>query len=207
MRDDGYDVSDHYSLYPPYGTLQDFQALVKAAHQRDLRVVVELIPNHTSDRHAWFQASRDPAHAEHERYRDYYVWSKTDQLYRQARIIFLDYEKSNWTYDPLRKEYFWHRFFDHQPDLNYDNPQVQRAMLRVIQFWIDQGADAIRVDAPPYLYEREGPAAKTCRKRTPTSNGCAPLWKPTPPGPCCSPRRTSGPKTCAPISATATSSR
>ena len=156
LRDDGYDVSDHYSLYPPYGTLQDFQALVKAAHQRDLRVVVELIPNHTSDRHAWFQASRDPAHAEYERFRDYYVWSKTDQLYRQARIIFLDYEKSNWTYDALRKEYFWHRFFDHQPDLNYDNPQVQRAMLRVIQFWIDQGADAIRVDAPPYLYEREG---------------------------------------------------
>jgi maltose alpha-D-glucosyltransferase/alpha-amylase len=118
--------------------------------------MVELVPNHTSDQHAWFQASSDPGHPEHERYRDYYVWSETDRPYSSARIIFLDYEKSNWSYHPLRKAYYWHRFFYHQPDLNFDNPEVQRAMLRVIQFWIDQGADGIRVDAPPYLYEREG---------------------------------------------------
>jgi maltose alpha-D-glucosyltransferase/alpha-amylase len=117
---------------------------------------VELVPNHTSDRHPWFIASRDPHHPEHGRYRDYYVWSESDSLYADARIIFLDTEESNWTFDPERKAFFWHRFFHHQPDLNYDNPEVQRAMLRVIQFWIDQGADGIRVDAPPYLYEREG---------------------------------------------------
>ena len=156
LRDDGYDVSDHYSLHPMYGNLDDFRSLVAEAHRRGLKIVVELVPNHTSDQHPWFQASRDPSHPEHDRYRDYYVWSETDDKFKDARIIFLDSEKSNWRYDPLRKAYFWHRFFHHQPDLNYDNPEVQRAMLRVVQFWIDQGADGIRVDAPPYLYEREG---------------------------------------------------
>jgi maltose alpha-D-glucosyltransferase / alpha-amylase len=167
LRDDGYDVRDHYNVHPDYGTIEDFQELVREAHKRDLRVVVELIPNHTSDEHPWFQASRDPAHPQHEKYRDYYVWGETDQRYQDARIIFLDYEKSNWTYDPVRKSYFWHRFFHHQPDLNYDNPEVQRAMLRVIQFWVDQGADGIRVDAPPYLYEREG----TSCENLPESHG------------------------------------
>lgn len=156
LRDDGYDVSDHYHIHPDYGTLDDFHTLVTEAHRRGLRVIVELIPNHTSDQHPWFQASRDPSHPEHRRYRDWYVWSETDQKYKDTRIIFLDSEVSNWTYDPVRGAYFWHRFFHHQPDLNYDNPEVQRAMLRVVQFWIDQGADGIRVDAPPYLYEREG---------------------------------------------------
>jgi maltose alpha-D-glucosyltransferase/alpha-amylase len=156
LRDAGYDVSDHYNLYPPYGSLDDFRTLVQEAHQRNLRIMVELVPNHTSDQHAWFQASCNPAHPEHTRYRDYYVWSDTDQLYTGARIIFLDYEKSNWTFHPLRNAYYWHRFFYHQPDLNFDNPEVQRCMMHVIQFWIDQGADGIRVDAPPYLYEREG---------------------------------------------------
>ncbi len=156
MRDDGYDVSDYCSIDPKYGTLDDFRALVEGAHSRALKVVVELIPNHTSDQHSWFQASRDPNHPEHAKYRDYYVWSETDNRYKDARIIFVDSEKSNWTYDPLRKAYFWHRFFFHQPDLNYDNPEVQQAMLRAVQFWIDQGADGIRVDAPPYLFEREG---------------------------------------------------
>jgi maltose alpha-D-glucosyltransferase / alpha-amylase len=155
-RDDGYDISDHYLIHPDYGTLDDFRLLVEKAHQLGLRILVELVPNHTSDQHPWFQASRDPAHPEHALYRDFYVWSETDQRYQDARIIFVDYEKSNWTYDPLRKAYYWHRFFYHQPDLNYDNPLVQRAVLKVIQFWIDQGADAIRVDAPPYLFEREG---------------------------------------------------
>jgi maltose alpha-D-glucosyltransferase/alpha-amylase len=123
---------------------------------RGLRIVVELIPNHTSDQHRWFQASRDPDHPEHETYRDWYVWSETEAKYADARIIFLDYEPSNWTYDEVRGAYYWHRFFHHQPDLNYENPQVQRAMMRVLQFWIDQGVDGIRIDAPPYLYEREG---------------------------------------------------
>ncbi len=156
LRDDGYDVSDHFSIHPMYGDMADFRALVDGAHQRGIRIVVELIPNHTSDQHPWFQASRDPHHPEHDRYRDFYVWAPDDSGYKDTRIIFLDSEKSNWSYDPLRKAYYWHRFFHHQPDLNYDNPEVQRAMLRVVQFWIDQGADGIRVDAPPYLYEREG---------------------------------------------------
>jgi maltose alpha-D-glucosyltransferase/alpha-amylase len=156
LRDDGYDVSDYFAIHPDYGTLEDFRALVEAVHRRGMRIVVELIPNHTSDQHPWFQASRDPRHPDHARYRDWYVWSATDTAYAGARIIFLDYEPSNWTYDPLRGAYYWHRFFHHQPDLNYDHPAVQRAMLRVVQYWIDQGADGIRVDATPYLYEREG---------------------------------------------------
>lgn len=156
LRDHGYDVSGHFDVHPDYGTLDDFRYLVDEAHKRDLRVIVELVPNHTSDQHPWFQASRDPQHPEHAKYRDWYVWSDTDQKYKDARIIFIDYEKSNWTFDELRGQYYWHRFFYHQPDLNYDNPEVQRAMLRVAQFWVDQGADGIRVDAPPYLIEREG---------------------------------------------------
>ncbi len=156
LRDDGYDVSDYYGILPQYGTMDDFRELVRLAHARSLRMIVELVPNHTSDQHPWFQASRDPNHPEHEKYKDYYVWSDTDQRYKEARIIFLDTEKSNWTFDPVRKQFYWHRFFSHQPDLNYDNPEVQREMLRVVQFWIDQGVDGIRVDAPPYLFEREG---------------------------------------------------
>ncbi len=155
MRDDGYDVSDYCNIDPMYGTLKDFDALVAGAHQRGINIMMELVPNHTSDQHPWFQASRDPAHPEHAKYRDYYVWSETDDRYKDARIIFIDSEKSNWTFDPLRQAYFWHRFFHHQPDLNYDNPEVQQAMLRAVQFWIDRGADAIRVDAPPYLFERD----------------------------------------------------
>jgi len=156
LRDDGYDVSDYMDVHPDYGTLEDYRTLVAEAHQRGLRIVVELIPNHTSDQHPWFQASRDPNHPDHDRYRDWYVWSETDERYADARIIFLDYEPSNWTYDRARGAYYWHRFFHHQPDLNYDNPEVQRAMMRVLEFWIDQGVDGIRIDAPPYLYEREG---------------------------------------------------
>jgi maltose alpha-D-glucosyltransferase/alpha-amylase len=121
-----------------------------------MKIMVELIPNHTSDQHLWFQASRDPDHPEHEKYKDYYIWSDTDEKFSQARIIFLDYEKSNWTFDPTRGQYYWHRFFHHQPDLNYDNPEVQKEMMRIVQYWIDLGVDAIRVDAPPYLFEREG---------------------------------------------------
>ncbi|MEJ2210989.1 MAG: maltose alpha-D-glucosyltransferase [Anaerolineae bacterium] len=156
LRDDGYDVADFYAVHPDYGTVEDFRYLIDEAHRRGLRIIADLIPNHTSDQNAWFQASRDPSHPDHEKYRDWYVWSPTDDVYREARIIFLDYEPSNWTWDPLRQEYYWHRFFHHQPDLNYDNPEVQQEMLNIVQFWLEQGIDGFRVDATPYLYEREG---------------------------------------------------
>ncbi len=156
LRDHGYDVANYTAIHPDYGTLADFQHFLDEAHRRGLRVLVELVINHTSDQHPWFQASRDPQHPEHACYRDWYVWSDTDQRYRDARIIFLDTEPSNWTYDPLRGQYYWHRFFAHQPDLNYDHPAVQQAMLKVMQFWLDLGVDGFRVDAPPYLFEREG---------------------------------------------------
>lgn len=156
LRDDGYDVSDFYQVHPDYGTVADFRTLVDEAHRRGLRVIADLVPNHSSDQCLWFQASRDPGHSQHEKYRDWYVWSETDQRYREARIIFLDYEPSNWTWDPMRRAYYWHRFFSHQPDLNYDNPEVQQEMLNIVRFWLEQGIDGFRVDATPYLYEREG---------------------------------------------------
>lgn len=156
LRDGGYDVSDMRDINPNYGTMDDFIRLVEETHRRGMKIMVELIPNHTSDQHPWFLASSDPSHPEHEKYKDYYVWSDTDQKFQDARIIFIDYEKSNWTYEPTRGQYYWHRFFHHQPDLNYDNPEVQKEMMRIVQYWIDLGVDAIRVDAPPYLYEREG---------------------------------------------------
>jgi len=156
LRDDGYDVSDFYGIHPDYGTVEDLRTLVDQAHRRGLRVIADLIPNHTSDQNPWFQASRDPAHPQHARYRDWYVWSPSDERYREARIIFVDYERSNWTWDPVRGAYYWHRFFHHQPDLNYDNPEVRQEMLDVVRFWLDQGVDGFRVDAVPYLYERDG---------------------------------------------------
>jgi maltose alpha-D-glucosyltransferase/alpha-amylase len=156
LRDHGYDVADYTAIHADYGSVDDLHALVDQAHRRGMRVIMDLVPNHTSDQHPWFQASRDPSHPQHSTYRDWYVWSPTDQRYREARIIFLDTEKSNWTWDPLRQAYYWHRFFYHQPDLNYDHPAVQQAMLDVVRFWLDHGIDGLRVDAVPYLYEREG---------------------------------------------------
>jgi maltose alpha-D-glucosyltransferase/alpha-amylase len=153
LRDDGYDIADFYGVHPAYGTVEDFQKFLDAAHDRGLRVIADLVMNHTSDQHPWFQAARsDPASP----YRDYYVWSPTDQRYRDARIIFTDTEKSNWTWDPAAKQYYWHRFFSHQPDLNYDNAAVRSAMLDVMRFWLDRGLDGFRCDAVPYLIEREG---------------------------------------------------
>jgi maltose alpha-D-glucosyltransferase / alpha-amylase len=152
LRDDGYDIADFYTLHPSYGTVAEFRTLLDAAHARGLRVITDLVMNHTSDQHPWFQASR----AGEGPYADYYVWSATDQRYRDARIIFIDTEKSNWTWDTRRRAYYWHRFFSHQPDLNYDNPDVRRAMLDVMRFWLDQGLDGFRCDAVPYLIEREG---------------------------------------------------
>jgi maltose alpha-D-glucosyltransferase/alpha-amylase len=156
LRDDGYDVSDFYSIHPDYGTVDDLRKLVDGAHQHGLRVMTDMIPNHTSNQNPWFQASRDPSHPEHHKYRDWYVWSPTDERYQDARIIFLDYEDSNWTWDPVRKAFYWHRFFNHQPDLNYDHADVQQEMFNVFRFWVDVGVDGFRVDAVPYLYEREG---------------------------------------------------
>ncbi|HSP80299.1 MAG TPA: maltose alpha-D-glucosyltransferase, partial [Myxococcaceae bacterium] len=153
LRDDGYDIADYYGVHPDYGTLADFQRLVDEAHKRDIRILSELVVNHTSDQHAWFQESRSNPHGPR---RDFYVWSDTDDQYRGTRIIFLDTERSNWTWDPVAKQYFWHRFFSHQPDLNYDNPEVQEAMLDVMRFWLNMGVDGFRCDAVPYLFEREG---------------------------------------------------
>src|SRR4051794_40766432 len=153
-KDDGYDISDYANVHPAYGTLRDFQNFLKEAHARGLRVISELVLNHTSDQHAWFQRSRRAAAGA--RGRNYYVWSDSPELYKEARIIFKDFEASNWTWDPVAKSYYWHRFYSHQPDLNFDNPEVRAAMLNAVDFWLDMGVDGLRLDAVPYLYEREG---------------------------------------------------
>ncbi|SNB47352.1 maltose alpha-D-glucosyltransferase [Geobacter sp. DSM 9736] len=154
LKDDGYDISDYFNVHPSYHTLKDFKEFMRAAHSRGIRVITELVLNHTSDQHPWFQRARR-SHAG-SRYRDYYVWSDKPDKYREARIIFQDFEKSNWAWDPVAQAYYWHRFYSHQPDLNFDNPRVQREMLRVIDFWLSLGVDGMRLDAVPYLYEREG---------------------------------------------------
>ena len=154
LRDDGYDVADYRNVHPSYGTRADFQHFVREAHRRDLRVITELIINHTSDQHPWFQAARRAPKGSHKR--DWYVWSDDPNKYSGTRIIFTDTEKSNWTCDEVAKAYYWHRFFSHQPDLNFDNPQVRKAIFRVMRFWLDMGVDGFRLDAIPYLVEREG---------------------------------------------------
>jgi maltose alpha-D-glucosyltransferase/alpha-amylase len=154
LRDDGYDISGYTDLHPAYGTLKDFRAFLREAHRRGLRVITELVLNHTSDQHPWFQRARRAKPGSP--WRDFYLWSETPDRYREARIIFQDFESSNWAWDPVAKAYYWHRFYSHQPDLNYDSPQVQKAMLRVIDYWFDLGVDGLRLDAVPYLYEREG---------------------------------------------------
>ncbi|HKV53727.1 MAG TPA: maltose alpha-D-glucosyltransferase [Candidatus Binataceae bacterium] len=154
LRDDGYDISDYMDVHPDCGTLHEFKSLLREAHRRGLRVVTELVINHTSDQHPWFQRARrapkgDPA-------RDFYVWSDAAERYPEARIIFSDFETSNWTWDTVAKAYFWHRFYSHQPDLNFDNPEVRKAVMRVLDFWFEMGVDGLRLDAVPYLYERDG---------------------------------------------------
>ncbi|MEU7692444.1 maltose alpha-D-glucosyltransferase [Microbispora hainanensis] len=152
LKDGGYDISDYMKILPDFGDLGDFIKLVDEAHKRGIRVIADLVMNHTSDQHPWFQASRtDPEGP----YGDFYVWSDTDEKYKDARIIFIDTEASNWTFDPVRGQYYWHRFFHHQPDLNFENPAVQDAMLEVIRFWLDLGIDGFRLDAIPYLFEQE----------------------------------------------------
>ena len=153
LRDDGYDIADYTSVHPAYGSLQDFKDFLAAAHKRRIRVITEMVVNHTSDQHPWFQEAR---RSRENAKRDWYVWSETDSRYQGARIIFVDTEMSNWAWDPISKSYYWHRFFSHQPDLNYDNPAVREAIWEVMKFWLDIGVDGFRLDAVPYLVERDG---------------------------------------------------
>lgn len=162
LRDDGYDISDFCNVAPAFGTLGDLRDLILAAHGRGIRIILDLVLNHTSDQHPWFQAARRDRHSE---FRDFYVWSDTDARYAEARIIFLDTEPSNWTWDPHSQQYYWHRFYSSQPDLNYDNPRVQDAIADVVRFWLNMGIDGFRLDAVPYLYEREG---TNCENLPPT---------------------------------------
>jgi maltose alpha-D-glucosyltransferase / alpha-amylase len=154
LRDDGYDIADYRSIHPSYGTLDDFRHFLEEAHRRDISVLVELVVNHTSDLHPWFQRARRSPPGSPER--DYYVWNDTDRRFEGARIIFTDTERSNWTWDPEAKAYYWHRFFSHQPDLNFDNPRVLEEIEATMGFWLDLGVDGFRLDAIPYLVEREG---------------------------------------------------
>jgi maltose alpha-D-glucosyltransferase/alpha-amylase len=153
LRDGGYDVSDYLEVLPEFGTLGDFVQFVDAAHERGMRVIIDFVMNHTSDQHPWFQASRNDPGGE---FGDFYVWADDDKGYSDARIIFIDTETSNWTFDPVRRQYYWHRFFSHQPDLNFENPKVQQAVLEALRFWLDIGIDGFRLDAVPYLFEEEG---------------------------------------------------
>ncbi len=154
LKDDGYDIADYLNVHPQFGSLDDFRAMLREAHRLGLKVVTELVINHTSDQHPWFQAARRAPTGSPER--DFYVWSDTDQKYLGTRIIFTDTETSNWNWDPVAKAYYWHRFFSHQPDLNFDNPRVIDAVLQIMRFWLDMGVDGFRFDAIPYLVEREG---------------------------------------------------
>ena len=152
LKDDGYDVADFYEINPDYGTVDDFTALIESAHRLGIRVITDLVLNHTSNLHPWFVEARKSIDSP---YRDYYVWSSSDRVFRQARIIFIDRETSNWTYDPATGEYYWHRFYSTQPDLNYANPAVVEAMIDVLRYWLSLGIDGFRLDAVPYLFEEE----------------------------------------------------
>jgi maltose alpha-D-glucosyltransferase / alpha-amylase len=153
LRDDGYDIADYYQVHPDYGTVEDFRKFLDTAHAHGIRVIADLVLNHTSDQHSWFRAARERRDSE---YRDFYVWSDDEKRYEGTRIIFTDTERSNWTWDPIARQYYWHRFFAHQPDLNFENPRVRQAMFDVMTFWMDLGLDGYRCDAVPYLFEREG---------------------------------------------------
>ena len=153
LKDDGYDIADYFSVNPTYGTLEDFQTFLAEAHRRGMRVITELVINHTSDQNPWFQRARRAAPGTPER--DYYVWSDSPARYKDARIIFKDFEPSNWTWDPVAKAYYWHRFYSHQPDLNFENPRVHEAIFKMLDYWLEMGVDGLRLDAVPYLYERE----------------------------------------------------
>jgi maltose alpha-D-glucosyltransferase/alpha-amylase len=154
LKDDGYDIADYFNIQPAYGNMSQFEAFIDEAHRHSIRVITELVINHTSDRHSWFQRARQAP--EGSNYRNFYVWNDSPEKYKETRIIFTDTEKSNWSWDPAAKQYYWHRFYSHQPDLNFDNPEVQSAILEVMDYWLETGVDGLRVDAVPYLYERDG---------------------------------------------------
>ena len=154
LKDDGYDIADYYNVNPHYGMLRDFREFLREAHRRSIRVITELVLNHTSDQHQWFQKSRRAKKGS--AMRNYYVWNDNPEKYQDARIIFKDFEPSNWSWDPVAKQYFWHRFYSHQPDLNFESPSLQRSVMKVLDFWFEMGIDGVRLDAIPYLYEQEG---------------------------------------------------
>ncbi len=154
LRDDGYDIADYTDIHEKYGTLRDFKTFLREAKYRGLKIITELVINHTSNQHPWFQRARRAAPGS--RHREYYVWSETPQKYPEARIIFQDFESSNWAWDPVAQAYYWHRFYSHQPDLNFDSPDVRKEIIRALNFWLSLGVDGLRLDAVPYLYEREG---------------------------------------------------
>src|SRR5829696_970473 len=154
LKDDGYDIADFTGVHSNYGTLEDVVAFLDAAHARGLRVITELVINHTSDQHPWFQRARTTSKGSPER--DFYVWTDDPTQYKDVRIIFQDFESSNWTWDPVAQQYYWHRFFHHQPDLNYDSPLVQQEIISIMDYWCEMGVDGFRLDAVPYLFEREG---------------------------------------------------
>ena len=163
QRDDGYDIADYLNINPDYGTIEDFKNFIRQAHKRKIKIVTELVLNHTSDQHEWFKRARKSPPGSPER--DFYVWSNTPDKYKETRIIFRDFESSNWAWDPVAKAYYWHRFYSHQPDLNFENPQVHKSLLKVVDFWLDLGVDGLRLDAVPYLYEQEG---TNCENLLPT---------------------------------------
>jgi maltose alpha-D-glucosyltransferase/alpha-amylase len=203
-RDDGYDIADYKNVHPEYGGLADVRRLIAEAHARGIRVITELVVNHTSDRHPWFQRARHARAGSAAR--DFYVWSDDDKKYAGTRIIFLDTEKSNWTWDDVAKAYYWHRFYSHQPDLNFDNPRVLEAVLGVMRFWLDLGVDGLRLDAVPYLVEREGtnnenlPETHAILKRIRAEVDAHYPWTHA----ACRSQSVAG-RTCRPISGTATS--
>jgi maltose alpha-D-glucosyltransferase / alpha-amylase len=164
LRDDGYDIAEYESINPTYGRIEDFQEFMNAAHERGLKVITELVINHTSDQHPWFQRARQAPKGSPER--DWYVWTDDPKRYDGTRIIFTDTEPSNWTWDPVASQFFWHRFFSHQPDLNFDNPAVLQAVINVMKFWLRLGVDGLRLDAIPISSSATGQTARTCPRRT-----------------------------------------
>lgn len=167
QRDDGYDIANYMDIHPDYGTLADFRRFLREAHKRGIRVITELVLNHTSSEHPWFDRSRRAKPGS--LHRNFYIWSDTPEKFLDARIIFKDFEQSNWAWDPMAKAYYWHRFYSHQPDLNFDNPQVRREMLRVVDHWLGMGVDGLRLDAVPYLFEREGTNCENLPESRPSS--------------------------------------
>ncbi|MCZ7654805.1 MAG: alpha-amylase family glycosyl hydrolase [Rhodocyclaceae bacterium] len=192
FRDDGYDISDYRNVHPQYGTRADVKNFVREAHRRGLKVITELVINHTSDQHPWFQAARRaPAGS---RKRDFYIWSDSDDKYPETRIIFTDTEKSNWAWDEVAQAYYWHRFFSHQPDLNHNNPEVVKAVIRIMRFWLDIGVDGLRLDAIPTCASARARRTKTCRRPTRSSSRCAPSSTRTTRTACCWPRANQWPE-------------